>query len=170
MSGLEDLYREVILDHYRSPRNRGELECPPAHRGEGFNPLCGDDVVLYILADGDTIADVKISGNGCSISQASASMMSTAIKGKTFQEAEAINKAFKKSLSLSDEDEESAADDALGNNAVGHDAVGYEAVGYDAVDLGDLQALQGVMKFPVRIKCATLGWNVLTESLEDLGG
>ena len=153
MSGLEDLYREVILDHYRSPRNRGELECPPAHRGEGFNPLCGDDVVLYILADGDTIADVKISGNGCSISQASASMMSTAIKGKTFQEAEAINKAFKKSLSLSDEDEDATADEATGNNAA---------------ELGDLQALQGVMKFPVRIKCATLGWNVLTESLEDL--
>lgn len=153
MSGLEDLYREVILDHYRSPRNRGELECPPAHRGEGFNPLCGDDVVLYILADGDTIADVKIGGNGCSISQASASMMSTAIKGKTFQEAEAINKAFKKSLSLSDEDEEATSDDTAGNNAT---------------DLGDLQALQGVMKFPVRIKCATLGWNVLTESLEDL--
>ena len=160
MSGLEDLYREVILDHYRSPRNRGELECPPAHRGEGFNPLCGDDVVLYILADGDTIADVKISGNGCSISQASASMMSTAIKGKTFQEAEAINKAFKKSLSLPDEDE----DDAAGNNAVDH-----ETAGYEAADLGDLQALQGVMKFPVRIKCATLGWNVLTKSLEDLG-
>ena len=164
MSGLEDLYREVILDHYRSPRNRGELECPPAHRGEGFNPLCGDDVVLYILADGDTIADVKISGNGCSISQASASMMSSAIKGKTFQEAEVINKAFKKSLSLSDEYEDDAADDAAGNNTVGH-----EAVGYEAVDLGDLQALQGVMKFPVRIKCATLGWNVLTKSLEDLG-
>lgn len=153
MSGLEDLYREVILDHYRSPRNRGELECPPAHRGEGFNPLCGDDVVLYILADGDTIADVKISGNGCSISQASASMMSTAIKGKTFQEAQAINKAFKKSLSLSDEDEDATADEATGNSTA---------------DLGDLQALQGVMKFPVRIKCATLGWNVLTESLEDL--
>lgn len=151
MSGLEDLYREVILDHYRSPRNRGELECPPAHRGEGFNPLCGDDVVLYILADGDTIADVKIGGNGCSISQASASMMSTAIKGKTFQEAQAINKAFKKSLSLSDEDEDATADEATGNNAT---------------DLGDLQALQGVMKFPVRIKCATLGWNVLAEYLE----
>ena len=151
MSGLEDLYREVILDHYRSPRNRGELECPPAHRGEGFNPLCGDDVVLYILADGDTIADVKISGNGCSISQASASMMSTAIKGKTFQEAQAINKAFKKSLSLSDEDEDATADEATGNSTA---------------DLGDLQALQGVMKFPVRIKCATLGWNVLAEYLE----
>ena len=161
MSGLEDLYREVILDHYRSPRNRGELECPPAHRGEGFNPLCGDDVVLYILADGDTIADVKIGGNGCSISQASASMMSTAIKGKTFQEAEAINKAFKKSLSLSDEDEDATEDDAAGNNAAGH-----EAVGYEAVDLGDLQALQGVMKFPVRIKCATLGWNVLADYLK----
>ena len=153
MSGLEDLYREVILDHYRSPRNRGELECPPAHRGEGFNPLCGDDVVLYILADGDTITDVKIGGNGCSISQASASMMSTAIKGKTFQEAEAINKAFKRSLSLSDEDD--AEDDSAGNNAAGH----------EAVDLGDLQALQGVMKFPVRIKCATLGWNVLADYL-----
>ena len=151
MSGLEDLYREVILDHYRSPRNRGELECPPAHRGEGFNPLCGDDVVLYILADGDTIADVKIGGNGCSISQASASMMSTAIKGKTFQEAQAINKAFKKSLSLSDEDEDTTADEATGNSTA---------------DLGDLQALQGVMKFPVRIKCATLGWNVLAEYLE----
>ena len=154
MSGLEDLYREVILDHYRSPRNRGELECPPAHRGEGFNPLCGDDVVLYILADGDTIADVKIGGNGCSISQASASMMSTAIKGKTFQEAEAINKAFKKSLSLSDEDD--AEDDTAGNNAAGN----------ETVDLGDLQALQGVMKFPVRIKCATLGWNVLADYLK----
>ena len=153
MSGLEDLYREVILDHYRSPRNRGELECPPAHRGEGFNPLCGDDVVLYILADGDTITDVKIGGNGCSISQASASMMSTAIKGKTFQEAEAINKAFKRSLSLSDEDD--AEDDTAGNNTAGH----------ETVDLGDLQALQGVMKFPVRIKCATLGWNVLADYL-----
>lgn len=151
MSGLEDLYREVILDHYRSPRNRGELECPPAHRGEGFNPLCGDDVVLYILADGDTITDVKIGGNGCSISQASASMMSTAIKGKTFQEAQAINKAFKKSLSLPDEDEDATADEATGNSTA---------------DLGDLQALQGVMKFPVRIKCATLGWNVLAEYLE----
>ena len=154
MSGLEDLYREVILDHYRSPRNRGELECPPAHKGEGFNPLCGDDVVLYILADGDTITDVKIGGNGCSISQASASMMSTAIKGKTFQEAEAINKAFKKSLSLSDEDD--AEDDSAGNNAAGN----------ETVDLGDLQALQGVMKFPVRIKCATLGWNVLADYLK----
>ena len=154
MSGLEDLYREVILDHYRSPRNRGKLECPPAHKGEGFNPLCGDDVVLYILADGDTITDVKIGGNGCSISQASASMMSTAIKGKTFQEAEAINKAFKKSLSLSDEDD--AEDDATDNNTAGN----------DTVDLGDLQALQGVMKFPVRIKCATLGWNVLADYLK----
>ena len=164
MSGLEDLYREIILDHYRSPRNRGEMECPPAHRGEGFNPLCGDDVVLYILADGDTIADVKISGNGCSISQASASMMSTAIKGKTFAEAKVLNKAFKKSLSLSEEEdtEDSETDDTSHNNA------GHDTVGHDTVDLGDLQALQGVMKFPVRIKCATLGWNVLTESLEEL--
>ena len=76
MPGLEDLYREIILDHYRSPRNRGELPVPPAHKAEGFNPLCGDEVVLYLDVDGDTVTDLKIAGQGCSISQASTSMMS----------------------------------------------------------------------------------------------
>jgi len=154
MSGLEDLYREIILDHYRSPRNRGELPCPPAHRGEGFNPLCGDDVVLYLLAEDGAIADVKIGGNGCSISQASASMMSTAIKGKSIAEVRAINNAFKNILSIPDADSN------------GQDVS--QASGGEEVALGDLQALQGVMKFPVRIKCATLGWNVLTDSLDEL--
>ena len=73
MAGLEDLYREIILDHYRAPRNRGELPVPPAHKAEGFNPLCGDEVVLYLVVDGDTVTDLKIAGQGCSISQASTS-------------------------------------------------------------------------------------------------
>ena len=87
MPGLEDLYREIILDHYRSPRNKGELESPPATRVEGFNPLCGDEIVVYVDLDstGDeaTVTDIKIGGQGCSISQSSASMMSAAVKGKT---------------------------------------------------------------------------------------
>jgi nitrogen fixation NifU-like protein len=81
MPGLEDLYREIILDHYRTPRNRGELP-PPARMAEGHNPLCGDEIHVYLDVQGDTIVDVKISGQGCSISQSSASMMSAAVKGK----------------------------------------------------------------------------------------
>src|SRR5215475_10254618 len=83
MPALEDLYREIILDHYRAPRNRGELAVPPAHKVEGYNPLCGDEVVLYLDVDPDTdtVTDVKIAGQGCSISQASTSMMSAAVKG-----------------------------------------------------------------------------------------
>ena len=77
MSGLQDLYREIILDHYRAPRNRGELPVPPAHKAEGFNPLCGDEVVLYLEFDGDRVSDLKIGGQGCSISQASTSRYST---------------------------------------------------------------------------------------------
>ena len=88
MPGLEDLYREIILDHYRAPRNRGELPTPPAHRVEGFNPLCGDEVVLYLEVGPDgTVSDLRTSGQGCSISQASTSMMSAAVKGKSVEEA-----------------------------------------------------------------------------------
>ncbi len=88
MPGLEDLYREIILDHYRNPRNRGELETPPAHRTEGFNPLCGDEIVVYVsVDDAHKVAEIKIGGQGCSISQSSASMMSAAVKGKTLDEA-----------------------------------------------------------------------------------
>ena len=78
MPDLEDLYREIILDHYRSPRNRGELDSPPAHRVEGFNPLCGDEIVVYLEVTDGVVTDVRISGQGCSISQSSASMMSSA--------------------------------------------------------------------------------------------
>ena len=100
MPGLEDLYREIILDHYRNPRNRGELPVPPAHKVEGFNPLCGDEVVLYLDIDPDTatVRDVKIDGQGCSISQASTSMMSAAIKGKPVDEVRTLIDAYGKRI------------------------------------------------------------------------
>src|SRR3954451_21267202 len=105
MPGLEDLYREIILDHYRSPRNRGELESPPATRTEGFNPLCGDEIVVYLqlgegTGDSRVIEDIRIGGQGCSISQSSASMMSSAVMGKTVGEAREIMKAFKAMMSI----------------------------------------------------------------------
>ncbi len=100
MPGLEDLYREIILDHYRNPRNRGELAVPPATRVEGFNPLCGDEVVLFLDVDGDTVTDVRIGGQGCSISQSSASMMSAAVKGKSLAEVRDLSRAFKGMMSI----------------------------------------------------------------------
>src|SRR3546814_15145322 len=100
MPGLEDLYREIILDHYRSPRNRGELPSPPAHRVEGFNPLCGDEIVVYVDFDGDVVKDIRIGVQGCSISQSSASIMSSAVKGKTIAEVEQLTRAFTVLLSI----------------------------------------------------------------------
>jgi len=147
MPGLEDLYREIILDHYRSPRNRGELPTPPAVVAQGHNPLCGDEITVYLQVDGDTVSDVKVGGQGCSISQSSASMMSQAIKGHSLDEVRALVKRFKGMMSIEDADgdgDEPAAE----------------------VSLGDLEALQGVVKFPVRIKCATLAWNTLLEALD----
>ena len=154
MSGLEDLYREIILDHYRAPRNRGELPAPPATRAEGFNPLCGDEVVVTLLVDGGVVADIKVSGQGCSISQASSSMMTTAVKGKNIEEARQIVSAFKGLMSIHEAHLEG---DAEADQATAAAA---------PVRLGDLEALQGVVKFPVRIKCATLAWNVLVEGLD----
>lgn len=144
MPGLEDLYREIILDHYRSPRNRGELP-PPANKAEGHNPLCGDEITVFVQVDGDVVSDVKVSGQGCSISQSSASMMSQAIKGKSLDEVRALVHRFKVMMSIEEDADEAAQ---------------------PAVKLGDLEALQGVVKFPVRIKCATLAWNTLVEALE----
>src|SRR3954471_20586129 len=157
MPGLEDLYREIILDHYRNPRNRGELDVPPAHRVEGFNPLCGDEIVVYVdVDDQGHISDIKIGGQGCSISQSSASMMSAAVKGKTVEEARALIRAFKGMMSI----HESRLDGEDGDA---------EAAAADAeVKLGDLEALQGVVKFPVRIKCATLSWNTLQQGLDEV--
>ena len=153
MAGLEDLYKEIVIDHYRSPRNRGELETPPAKHAEGFNPLCGDEVHVYVLVNGEGVVDeVAIGGQGCSISQASASMMSAAIKGKTLDEVEELTTAVKSMMSIHEhaleEDDSGVLPDP------------------PEVDLGDLEALKGVVKFPVRIKCATLGWNTLAEALD----
>ncbi len=157
MSGLEDLYREIILDHYRSPRNKGELPSPPAKRTEGFNPLCGDEIVVYIdVDDGGLITDIKIGGQGCSISQSSASMMSAAVKGKTVDEARELTSIFKSMMSIHENDIGGDSPDAEADR----DAFG-------DLDLGDLEALRGVVKFPVRIKCATLSWNTLTQALEE---
>jgi nitrogen fixation NifU-like protein len=156
MPGLEDLYREIILDHYRNPRNRGELETPPATRTEGFNPLCGDEIVVYLdLDDEGVVDDIRIGGTGCSISQSSASMMSAAVKGKTVAEIEALTHAFKAMMSI----HESSLD------AEGESGEDLPTELPEGVKLGDLEALRGVVKFPVRIKCATLAWNTLAEGL-----
>ncbi len=145
MPGLEDLYREIILDHHRNPRNRGALE-PPAAHAIGHNPLCGDEIEVYLQVVGGVVADVKVGGQGCSISQSSASMMSQAVKGKPVDEVRALVQRFKGMLGIVDEE----------GNPIEGDA---------GVKLGDLEALQGVAKFPVRIKCAVLSWNTLIDAL-----
>ena len=148
MPGLEDLYREIILDHYRTPRNRGELP-PPAAHAVGHNPLCGDEIDVYLQIEDDTVTDVKVGGQGCSISQSSASMMSQAVKGKSVAEVRALVRRFKGMMSIEEEAPEA------------------EQVPDTEVKLGDLEALQGVVKFPVRIKCATLAWNTLIEAMAE---
>lgn len=144
MPGLEDLYREVILDHYRTPRNRGELD-PPAISAEGYNPLCGDEIRVFIIVENGVVSDVRFNGSGCSISQSSTSMMTTAIKGKSVEEVRKIVRRFKHMMTLDEDSDTTPVDESL--------------------NLGDLEALQGVVKFPVRIKCATLGWNTLLDAL-----
>jgi nitrogen fixation protein NifU and related proteins len=155
MADLEELYREIILDHYRSPRNRGELESPPAHRVEGFNPLCGDEVVISLIVEDGKLADLKIGGSGCSISQSSASLMSSAVKGKSVEEVHQLIHTFKGMMSIHE-----AMLDKDGN------VEEPEEINLD--NLGELAALQGVVKFPVRIKCATLSWNALSQGLEEV--
>ncbi len=152
---FDDLYREIILDHYRSPRNRGELESPPAHRVEGFNPLCGDEVVISLIVEDGKLADLKIGGSGCSISQSSASLMSAAVKGKPLDEVHQLIHTFKGMMSIHEA--------SLDRNG---DTVEPEEINIDT--LGELAALQGVVKFPVRIKCATLSWNALSQGLEEV--
>jgi nitrogen fixation NifU-like protein len=161
MPGLEDLYREIILDHYRSPRNRGELPAPPAHAETGFNPLCGDEITLYVQVDDGQVEDIKLTGQGCSISQSSASMMSTAVKGRSIDEVRAVIRRFKAMMSIHESRLDTGAND-------GEEAGGGGAAADEEVKLGDLEALQGVVKFPVRIKCATLAWNTLSQALDSV--
>jgi nitrogen fixation NifU-like protein len=151
MAGMEDLYKEIIMDHYRSPRNRGELLSPPATRTEGFNPLCGDEIVVYLIVEDGVLTDIKMTGQGCSISQASASLMSAAVKGKPLSDVRERIDTFKALMTV----HEATLDGEVG-----------EAV--DLRRLGELAALQGVVKFPVRIKCATLAWNTLIQGLEEI--
>ncbi|HEV3280644.1 MAG TPA: SUF system NifU family Fe-S cluster assembly protein [Acidimicrobiales bacterium] len=164
MSGIEDLYREIILDHYRSPRNRGELDSPPARRVEGFNPLCGDEVVVTLDVQEGVVSDIKIAGTGCSISQSSASLMSAAVKGKPVPEVRDLIRTFKGMMSIHESTLPS------GNGDSGEPDAQVEVLEPEAVDvdsLGELAALQGVVKFPVRIKCATLSWNTLAQGLDE---
>lgn len=135
---FDELYRELIIDHYRKPRNRSEL-ADRDYRLEGLNPTCGDEIQLDLRFDGDVIADVAFGGAGCSISQASASMMTAFLRGKTAAEAAEASQWFEAMLVKGDPP----------NPA-----------------LGDIEALQGVTRFPVRVKCAMLGWKVLNDGLE----
>ena len=139
MTDLQELYQSVILDHNRKPRNFGEL--PGANRqADGKNPLCGDEVHVALVLEGDTITDVKFTGHGCAISKASASLMTATVKGKSRAEAEALFERFH----------------AL---VLGKDAEGGQ-------DLGQLVVFSGVSRFPVRVKCASLAWHTLKAALE----
>jgi len=137
---LEDLYKEVILDHYRTPRNKGRLD-PHDVALERNNPLCGDEIELFLKFDGENLEGIAFDGKGCSISQASASMMTEKVKGLSAKEAAELAETIKSMMA-------------------GH------ADG-DPNQLGDLVSLKGVVKYPVRIKCALLGWNTLVEAIEE---
>jgi nitrogen fixation NifU-like protein len=139
---LDDLYREVILDHYSRPRNKGTMDDADI-KVEGANPLCGDELSIHVKLTKEKITEVKFVGRGCSISQASASMMTEQIKGKTLGEAKELVGQFKSMMH-------------------GHPA--------NEEELGDLMALQGVRKFPVRIKCATLSWVALEQGVDEFQG
>jgi nitrogen fixation NifU-like protein len=141
MSDLQELYQSLILDHNRSPRNFGTLDGADRH-AEGYNPLCGDQVAVDLKLEGDRIADIKFSGNGCAISKASASLMTTAVKGKTLAEAEVLFSGF-------------------------HGLVTGTSVPDDPKKtLGKLAIFAGVAEFPVRVKCATLAWHALHDAMK----
>jgi nitrogen fixation protein NifU and related proteins len=139
---LEELYKEVILDHYKSPRNKRAL--PEANLAcTKNNPLCGDEITIHALLSDGRVASIAFEGQGCSISQASASMLTEAVSGKSLEEAEALADRFRGMMEGKVEPEEDA--------------------------FGDLVALKGVVKYPVRIKCAVLAWDVLQEALQGDG-
>jgi nitrogen fixation protein NifU and related proteins len=139
---LDELYKEVILDHYRAPRNKGRLD-PHDVLLERNNPLCGDEIELFLKFDGESLEGIAFDGKGCSISQASASMMTEKVKGLSAKDATALAEEIKTMMAGETEG--------------------------DAEVLGDLVSLKGVVKYPVRIKCALLGWNTLLEGIEEHG-
>jgi nitrogen fixation NifU-like protein len=143
-SDLRDLYQEVVLDHSRKPRNFGKLE--GANRSaEGFNPLCGDRVTVYVKLQQGAIEDIRFEGSGCAISKASASLMTGALKGKRMEDAEKLFQEFH--LLVTEGPNEKT----------------------DPADLGKLVALSGVWEFPARVKCATLAWHTMKSALSDGG-
>ncbi|HMF62060.1 MAG TPA: SUF system NifU family Fe-S cluster assembly protein [Vicinamibacterales bacterium] len=139
MSELTDLYQEVILDHNRRPRNFRTI-ASPSHHAEGYNPLCGDRLKLYVQVNGDTITDVAFEGSGCAISKASASLMTDALKGKTVSEANSLFERFHRVVTTPPDQ--------------------------PVEDLGKLSVLAGVREFPVRVKCASLAWHTLKAALD----
>ena len=143
MTDLQDLYQELILDHGRRPRNFRPLD-GATRSAEGYNPLCGDKVKIYVKMDGDTLKDLSFEGAGCAISTASASIMTEALKGKTRAEAEELFQTF-------------------------HDLVTGRQVQLDAPELGKLAVFSGVSEFPIRVKCATLSWHTLRAALNGEG-
>jgi len=143
MDSLQELYREVILDHTKRPRNYGEM--PEAtHEAEGHNPLCGDCVTIQLIVANGIVERATFRGSGCAISTASASILTDAVRGKPIDQVEALFQAFRKALT----------DDAA---AVDHE------------NLGELCALLGVREFPMRVKCATLAWHTLSAALTEQG-
>ena len=138
------LYQEMILDHYRRPRNKGTLERADA-AAEMKNPLCGDEITVQLAFDGTGVGDLRFSGRGCAISQASASMMTQLVKGKGAEEITAIRNRFREMM--------------LGDTTAVTDE-----------KLGSLRALSGVARFPARVKCALLAWNALESALAERGG
>jgi len=140
MTDLRELYQQVILDHNKNPRNFREIS-NASSRVEGYNPLCGDHYTVFLQVDGDTIKDVSFIGNGCAISKASASVMSSTVKGKSKEYATRLFETF-------------------------HKLVTGDTSGLDAADLGRLNAFSGVSEFPARVKCATLAWHTLRTALE----
>jgi nitrogen fixation NifU-like protein len=142
-SDLRDLYQEVILDHGKRPRNFRTLE-HPSHQADGYNPLCGDKVSVYLLLDGDVIRDASFQGRGCAISTASASMMTESLKGKSLADAASLFERF-------------------------HDMLTGDpgAAAAQAPELGKLSVFSGVCEYPARVKCATLAWHTLQAALEN---
>lgn len=141
-NNLDQLYRQVIMDHYKNPRNQGELEGAESLTINMNNPTCGDRIQLQLKVEDDHIKEARFTGEGCSISMSSASMMTEAVKGKTLEEALKMSQFF--------------SDMMLGKDVDPGD-----------LDLGDLEALQGVSKFPARIKCATLAWKAMEKGVHD---
>lgn len=141
MIDLRDLYQELILDHSKKPRNFRVLQ-HPNRKAEGFNPLCGDRITLYLEMEGGKVKDIGFQGSGCAISKAAASMMTEAVKGKSKAEAEALFEKVHKMLSRGPDEP------------------------FDPASLGKLAVFSGVTEFPVRVKCATLAWHTLKSGLE----